>query len=484
MANDMKRIIGVLLAAAFGTLVTLTLTGNLFGDKKSVIRVEHSDNLPVKSARYTEDGALLDFTVAAERTMPAVVHIKSTQVRSRRGGNTPSQLPDLFREFFGPDMEGQRPSQPRPSVGSGSGVILTEDGYIVTNNHVVKGADDIEVVLNDNRSFKAEVVGLDPMTDLAVIKVDQEGLTSVAVGNSDKVKVGEWVLAVGNPFRLNSTATAGIVSAKGRNINILRDRAAIESFIQTDAAINPGNSGGALVNLQGELIGINTAIASPTGAYAGYAFAVPSNLMRKVVRDLMEHGSVQRGYLGVSIRNVDASLARSEDLDVTEGVYVAEVVGDGAADESGIERGDVILSVNGRAVKSAPELQAAIGMRRPGDEVMLLIDRDGRRKEMEVTLKDLKGNAQLASNSTGSVQQMLGVQLEAVEGGVKIAQLMRGKLSRETDIREGFIIKRINDQRVKTVEEVEKLLAERQGGVMLEGEYENYDGTYYYAFGM
>ncbi len=481
---NIKTIIGVLLAGAFGAGITLGLTGNLLPkEKESIIRVEHHNGLPVTSARYGNDTGLLDFTIAAERTMPAVVHIKSTSTRPSRSGGR-SQVPDILREFFGPDAQIQ-PNSPRPSVGSGSGVILSEDGYIVTNNHVIDRADDIEVVLNDNRSYKAEVIGTDPMTDLALIKIEQDGLTSVTLANSDEVQVGEWVLAVGNPFSLNSTATAGIVSAKGRNINILRDQAAIESFIQTDAAVNPGNSGGALVNLNGELVGINTAIASPTGAYSGYAFAVPSNLMRKVIEDLMEYGKVQRGYLGVMIRNVDAGLADEKGLDVTEGVYVSDLVANGAAEDAGLETGDVILSVDGRLVRTSPELQASIGTHRPGDKVTLEVDRDGRRKEISVVLKDGSGNAQIAQRrEEGSVLQSLGAELTEAEKGVKVSRLYQGKLRQQTDLREGFIIQRINDQEVDSVEEVEDILENRKGGVMLEGVYEDYPGTYYYAFGM
>lgn len=479
----MKRFIGVFLAAIFGALMTLALTGNLFGGKQeSVIRVEHTNGLPVTSARLSESGDFVDFTSAAALATPAVVHIKSTSTRPSR--NSGGQMPDLFREFFGPDPR-MEPRSPRPSIGSGSGVILTEDGYIVTNNHVIDKADDIEVVLNDNRSFKAQIVGVDPLTDLAVIKVDEDDLPTMPVASSDQVRIGQWVLAVGNPFSLTSTVTAGIVSAKARNINILRDQAAIESFIQTDAAINPGNSGGALVNLEGQLIGINTAIASPTGTYSGYGFAVPSNLMRKVVEDLIEYGKVQRGYLGVMIRDVDATLSREQDLDVTEGVYVSELVEGGAAEEAGVEVGDVILSVDGRKVRTSPELQAAIGTHRPGDEVELIIDREGDRETLEVTLKDGSGNAQLAVNERPSeVLDVLGAELEEVEDGVKISRLYQGKLRQQTDIREGFVIQRINDQEVESLEDVEDILKNRKGGVMLEGSYENYPGTYYYAFGM
>ena len=485
----MKRTIGIVLAAVLGSLITLTLSGYFFGQKESVIRVEHSNSAPVTSAKYG-DSPLLDFTVAAERAMPAVVHIKSTTVGSSRQPS--AGLPDFFRDFFG--EQGRPQGQPRPQVGSGSGVILTNDGYIVTNNHVIDRADDIEVILNDNRTFKAKIVGTDPSTDLAVIRIEADNLVPVTVANSDKVKVGQWVLAVGNPFSLNSTATAGIVSAKARNINILRDQAAIESFIQTDAAVNPGNSGGALVNLNGELVGINTAIASPTGAYSGYAFAVPSNLMRKVVKDLMDYGTVQRGYLGVMIRDVDGNFAREEGLDVTEGVYVSDMMENSAAEDAGVQPGDVIVAVEGKSVKSAAELQAAIGTRRPGDEVSITVDRGGKRKELAITLKNRSGNTEVVERSKASVFDVMGVELQALsqeeaerlglDGGVQITRLLRGKLSQQTDVREGFIITKINDKPVADLDDVEEVLANRRGGVMLEGTYADYPGTYYYAFGM
>jgi len=486
----MKRTLGVFLAAAFASLLTLGIYTFFFDKNESVIRVEHSNGAPVASAKYNNDSPLLDFTVAAERSMPAVVHIKSTTVG--RGSQPSAGIPDLFREFFGDPGQGQ--GKPRPQVGSGSGVILNQDGFIVTNNHVIDRADDIEVILNDNRTFKAKIVGTDPSTDLAVIQIEADGLMPITVGNSDEVKVGQWVLAVGNPFSLNSTATAGIVSAKARNINILRDQAAIESFIQTDAAVNPGNSGGALVNLNGELVGINTAIASPTGAYSGYAFAVPSNLMRKVVKDLMDYGTVQRGYLGVMIRDVDGNFAREEGLDVTEGVYVSDLMESSAAEDAGVKVGDVIVAVNGKEVKSASELQAAVGTRRPGDKVSLTVDRNGSMKDIDVVLKNRSGNTKVVERAKASVFDVMGVELQplseeeadrlGIDGGVMITRLMRGKLSQQTDVREGFIITKINDDPVRDIDDVEDVLDNRRGGVMLEGTYAEYPGTYYYAFGM
>ena len=302
-----------------------------------------------------------DFIAAAEKTTPTVVHIFATQDISKNQRFQNNDIPDFFRDFFGDDFGGnlrKNPRGPQQAQSSGSGVILSQDGYIVTNNHVVANASSLEVTMNDQRTYKAEVIGTSPEMDLAVIKIKETNLPHIVFGNSDNVKVGEWVLAVGNPFNLESTVTAGIVSAKGRNLNILREKGldAIESFIQTDAAVNPGNSGGALINTQGELIGINTAIATPTGTYAGYSFAVPVNIVRKVVKDLIEYGTVQRGYLGVTIRQLDGKYAEEKGIkNISEGVYVESVAENSAAKEAGVQAGDVIVGLDGKKIKSSPE---------------------------------------------------------------------------------------------------------------------------------
>lgn len=311
---------------------------------------------------------MVDFTSVAAKTTPCVVHIKTT------APNNNSSLGDMW----GGNGSGGS---------SGSGVIISQDGYIVTNYHVIEGSNSIEVILNNRRNLEAKVIGTDPSTDLAVIKVQNTNLNYISFGDSDKLQVGEWVMAVGNPFNLASTVTTGIVSAKARNINILDDNLAIESFVQTDAAVNPGNSGGALVNLTGQLIGVNTAIATPTGYYAGYAFAVPVNIVRKVVTDIIEFGEVKRGFLGVSIRGIDGKLATKYDLDDVEGVLVANVNINSAAADAGIEQGDIILEVEGVRVNSAPELQERISLHRPGARVSLLIKRDSKNMNKEVLLK-------------------------------------------------------------------------------------------------
>jgi serine protease Do len=344
-------------------------------DQKEAKAVKPTSTIGQLAHNNGNSGVPTDFSEAADKVMPAVVNVTAItryEPRSRRE--------QAYMEFFG---------VPEANKGTGSGVIISNKGYMVTNNHVIEGATEVEVTLYDNRKYKAEVVGTDPSTDLAVLKVDAPDLPTVDMANSDDVKIGEWVLAVGNPFELNFTVTAGIISAKGRNINILGNRQrSIESFIQTDAAVNPGNSGGALVNAQGQLIGINTAIATPTGTYAGYSFAVPINLVKKVVSDLMEYGEVKRGYLGVYIQAVNSELAKNENLSVTEGVYVSELIEGGSAEAAGIKAGDVILKVDGNSTKSVPELQEQIGSRDPGDEVLVELQRSNERKKIKLKLKE------------------------------------------------------------------------------------------------
>lgn len=347
-----------------------------------------------------------DFIAASESSVPAVVHVKTTYGSAASGT---SQGYNPFRDFFwgNPGFQNQQPAS-----GAGSGVILTADGYIVTNNHVVENASKVEVTLNDKRTFTAKVIGTDPSTDIALLKVEESGLPYVSFGNSDAVKVGEWVLAVGNPFNLTSTVTAGIVSAKARNIHILPDQQfPIESFIQTDAAVNPGNSGGALVNTSGELIGINTAIASNTGAFNGYSFAVPVSIVRKVVDDLLEFGYVQRAFIGVSIRDVDSQLAQEKELKTLKGVYINGLTEGGAAAEAGIREGDIIIQVNGTEVASTAELQEQVSRHRPGDKIKVVVMRGNARKELNVTLRNKNGNTGIVKNEAINV---LGADLEPV----------------------------------------------------------------------
>jgi serine protease Do len=349
----------------------------------------------------------LDFRAAARKVTPAVVHISSEIGTQRQQGQQEGQqdpyrnIPPQLREFF--DIpEGRRP----PRQGAGSGVIISDDGYIVTSNHVIENADRIVITLHDNRTYEAEVIGTDPTTDLALIRIDESELPFVEFGDMNDLEVGDWVLAVGNPFNLSSTVTAGIVSATGRNINILRDQAAVESFIQTDAAINPGNSGGALVTAdEGKLVGINTAIASPTGAYTGYGFAVPVDLTTKVINDLINFGIVQRGYLGVFIRNIDQELAENENLDVTRGVYVDSLVANGAAEAAGLQSGDVITKIDDITVNTSPQLQSIIAQQRPGDEIDITLIRNGRERTISATLRNELGGTELLDENTATRPQ-------------------------------------------------------------------------------
>jgi Do/DeqQ family serine protease len=371
-SNLFAGLVGGLLVL-FGNYIIGQFTG------KNVETIVLGKNESRNNVRFTNgEGNLkapVDFSAAAEEVMPAVVNVTSiTQYKAR------TDWEKRYMELFG---------APDANQSTGSGVIISNKGYIVTNNHVIKGATEVEVTLFDKRKFKAKVIGADPSTDLAVLKISADDLPTIELANSDDVKIGEWVLAVGNPFELNFTVTAGIISAKGRNINILGgQQRSIESFIQTDAAVNPGNSGGALVDAEGRLIGINTAIATPTGTYAGYSFAVPINLVKKVVSDLMEFGEVKRGYLGVIIQEMNSDVAKRENISVNQGVLITELVDGGAAQSAGAKVGDVIMKVNGITTKSVPELQEQIGSRNPGDQITLTVYRNGAQKELNIKLKE------------------------------------------------------------------------------------------------
>ena len=447
----------------------------------------------------------LDFTAPAAKATPAVVHINSTYGKDFSKGNSQRQAPqqqmpqnpfgdmfgDQFKDFF--EYRGQ-PQQMRPQQSSGSGVIISTDGYIVTNNHVVKGASEIEVVLADKRTARAKVIGTDPTTDLAVIQIKETNLQTLAFANSDDVKPGQWVVAVGNPFNLESTVTAGVVSAKGRSLRIVQDSLAIESFIQTDAAVNPGNSGGALVNTEGDLVGINTAIASPTGAFAGYAFAVPSNIVNKVVEDLIRYGKVQRGLLGVRIQEINSQLAREKDLAVGEGVYVASVGKNSAGADAGLKDGDVIVKVDEVQVGSSSALQEQIGRHRPGDKVNVTYKRGGEVKTVAVTLKSTAGKTELSERVAPASLSALGLDLEnpsakdlkaaGVSAGVRVKKIDAGPVQSQTDMRDGFIITKVDKRPIKTVKDFTDALKASKGGVLVEGVYPDYPGTQYYAFGM
>jgi Do/DeqQ family serine protease len=447
----------------------------------------------------------LDFTGVSKEVMDAVVHIKSirkvqaeNQFYFNQGNPFGDMFGDDFFKFFYGEPQPQNPRRSKPEsfeqVGTGSGVVISSNGYIVTNNHVVDQADDIEITLHNNESYKAKVIGTDPSTDLALLQIKKDGLPVLPLGNSDQVEVGEWVMAVGNPFNLNSTVTAGIISAKGRNINIIDDKSAIEAFIQTDAAINPGNSGGALVNLNGELVGINTAIASPTGAYAGYGFAIPANIVSKVVEDFMKYGMVQRAYLGIMIRDIDGTLAKDKHLKISEGAFVDSITEKSAAGQAGIQVGDVVTNVNDVPILKSADLLEQIGRHRPGDEVSVTVNRDGKELTYNVTLANQKGIKKLIARDQQDILDILGASFETldkdkaeqlgIDGGVIVKELNNGILKDQTGIKEGFIITSINNEKVTSVKDLEKALKHQKGGVMLEGIYENYPGVLFYAFGI
>lgn len=453
--------------------------------------VENTFKQPYKLAGYNTAAAEnTDFTYAAEKAIHGVVHIKATQ---NGRGSSEQQYVDPFEYFFGFGGRSQRTPQPR--IGAGSGVIISTDGYIITNNHVIDGADELEVTLNDNRKFEAKVIGADPTTDIALIKIEADDLPTIPFGDSEKLKVGEWVLAVGNPFNLTSTVTAGIVSAKSRgNIGAGGDRSKIESFIQTDAAVNPGNSGGALVNTKGELVGINTAIYSETGSYAGYSFAVPISIAGKVVNDLKEYGTVQRAVLGVLIQ--DPQYVADEDkakVKALEGAYVGGFAERSTAKEAGVEKGDVITAVNGVKVKSASALQEQISKYRPGDKVELTIDRNGSTKKYTVELRNAQGSTKVVKSGDGT--EIMGGAFKAltdeqkrklgVSYGIEVTGLTNGKLQ-SAGIKKGFIIMIVNNQKISAPEDFEKIVDNiLQGrtedqGLFIKGFYPN-GRTKYYA---
>ena len=378
----MNKFWSTLLAGAAGGLMTLGAAKLL--EKPQVVQIPETTSY-ARQANYGGAPVPFDFTKAAERSMDAVVHIKATESREAAVQRQRNQRSvDPFQYFFGQRFQYEQ----QPRSGTGSGVIYTEDGYILTNNHVVEFADEFQVTLHDNREFKARLVGRDESTDMAVIKIDSKDLPAIEIGNSDDVKVGEWVLAVGNPFDLTSTVTAGIISAKARDIDIIKGGRAIESFIQTDAAVNPGNSGGALVDVEGRLIGINSAIATPTGVFAGYSFAIPVNLVKRIADDLIKYGTFKRAYLGVNIATMDSNVARELNIEYAKGVAVVEVADlQGSAALAGILQKDIITQVNGKNVTTTSELMEYIGRSKVGETVDVSVIRDGKARVIPVRLK-------------------------------------------------------------------------------------------------
>jgi Do/DeqQ family serine protease len=474
----MKRIAGVFLIALLGGAVSLGLYKAF--EKKQYFINSRPEGIPIRQVSYNPSAAFNqpDFEAAAAISVHAVVHIKSEFQKK-------SMVYDDFFEFFN---FGGRP-QPReyttPYSAMGSGVIVAQDGYIVTNNHVVQEATDVTVTLNDKREYKASIIATDPSTDLALIKIDEQALPFLTYGNSDEVKIGEWVLAVGNPFNLTSTVTAGIVSAKARNINILGSQGAIESFIQTDAAVNSGNSGGALVNTRGELIGINAAIASGTGYYTGYSFAIPVNIVKKVVGDFMKFGKIQRAYLGVYYREIDDQFAKEKGFTDMRGIYIDDVVAGGPAELGGVKTGDVIIRIDNIPVNGKAELMEHIGQKNPGDQVAVIVNREGKEYELTLNLQS-EESRQIAEKSNkviiqGATFEVLSDNEKArlnVDFGFKITSLGNGKL-KNAGISAGFILLTVDRKPLRSTQDLRESLANRQGGVLIEGIYPNGLRAYY-----
>lgn len=462
MKQTTKKIFGaaaiILLSAGVAGFTTYTL---MESERENRLDFEETfqTNKNSKLVSYNSVNAQpVDLTQAAESSLHAVVHIKSTQNGKVQTVQAPA---DIFDFFFGDGRGQRRQVQTQPRVGIGSGVIISKDGYIVTNNHVVDGADEIAVTLNDNREFKGRLIGTDPSTDLALVKIEGDEFPAIPVGDSDALKVGEWVLAVGNPFNLTSTVTAGIVSAKARTLGVYNG--GIESFIQTDAAINEGNSGGALVNVNGELIGINAVLTSPTGTYTGYGFAIPTSIMTKVVTDLKQYGTVQRALLGVKGGDINEEL-KSKDLGVVEGVWISEVVEGGAAAGADIKSGDVVIAIDGKKVKNMAELQESMAKHRPGDKVKVTLVRDKKEKTVSVTLKNAQGNTKVVKNAgmeiLGAAFKELPAELKKqlnLGYGLQVTGVTGGKMQ-EAGIRKGFIILKANGEPMRSVADLENVL--------------------------
>ncbi|MDR0814506.1 MAG: Do family serine endopeptidase [Bacteroidales bacterium] len=450
-------------------------------DKMSDASMPQSIYYAALNAHEPSDVAFPDFTYAAEKTVHCVVHVKVKSVQNMYSGSG-NPLYDFFY--------GYREPRQIPREGFGSGVIISDDGYIITNNHVIDSAEEIEVTLNDKRVFTATLVGADPTTDIALLKVEESGLPFLTYGDSEALRVGEWVLAVGNPYNLTSTVTAGIVSAKARKLGIITNdnrRLAIEAFIQTDAAVNPGNSGGALVNIRGELVGINAAIASQTGAYSGNSFAIPVTIARKVIADLKEYGSVQRAMLGVTIDEITSEFAKKHDIDKIEGISVASVLEEGAAAAAGIKEGDIIKSINNVPINSFSELQEQLSKYRPNDQIELSVERNKKLQTFKVTLRNIDGNTKIIKNNFGDI---LGAKFEGVndkdkknlkiKSGVRVKEVGEGKL-KDVGIKDGFIVVKINDVSVNSVNDIREIFNRipSEGRVMIDGVYPNGRVAYY-----
>lgn len=477
-----STIITVMATSVISSILTVVGLRHMMPTPEIVIRDSNNAKytsltdltLSGKMQRTFLSSAPTNFTAAAEAITSSVVNIKAVT-----SGGTDN--------FWNDGVLG---------ASTGSGVIISNDGYIVTNNHVVADAKDIQVTLDDKREFRANIVGTDPSTDLAVLKIDAQRLIPVSFGNSDSIRVGEWVLAVGNPFNLESTVTAGIVSAKGRSINILEEEYSIESFIQTDAAVNPGNSGGALVNTNGELVGINTAIITKSGRYEGYSFAIPVNLAMKVIRDLINYKVVQRGFLGVEINDLSSSSARTAGHSSMNGVVVVKVNDNSAAEDAGIKQGDVIIGIDNIKVKNKAELLEQVGRKKPGDIVKIEYVRNGSRSSALITLKNKNYTTALLSPEKfdGNLDAFKKIGIADVRPlssqesrklgvkGVKVFSIEKGSRIDHTNMEIGFVITHINDKKIESIDQAIKLMTNMSGKVVLEGVYEDFPESYYYTF--
>ena len=452
-------------------------------------------------------GSAIDFTAPAEAATPAVVHIKTKTNAKQVNNSLPKrQQNNPFSDLFDDDMlnqlfggRGGRGVIPEQRA-SGSGVIISDDGYIVTNNHVVENADEIDVTLSNKKTYKAKVIGTDPSYDLSVIKIEAAGLPFLLYGNSDDVKIGQWVLAIGYPLNLETTVTAGIISAKARSLGLNKDKsgnpaAGVESFIQTDAAVNMGNSGGALINTDGKLVGINSAIASPTGYYSGYSYAIPVNIVKKVIDDLIKFGTVQRGFLGVSYVNASDltsdEKARQGIPASAEGIYVSDVPKDGGAYEAGIRKGDILTKLNGTEITNGAEMQGVISRQKPGDKLPVTYTRNGKENTALVTLKNKVGNYDIVK--ADAVMEALGAELTTLDakrakeygvaGGVIVKKINEGALNDQTRMKDGFIILKVNDKEVKSVDEMKAAVGANKS-ITISGFYPGYDGVYEYPISL
>lgn len=481
----MKNKIGlVIIVTALISTGTTLLVNHVAGNNKNTEKVYvTSGEQPVIQKISLPEVPYPDFTYAAETGVRAVVHVKVVKHGQQLQGPQ-----SLFEFFFG---YGTPSPQLRPQVGAGSGVIISPDGYIITATHVIDEADEVVVTLDDKRQYEGRVIGKDPATDIALLKIQATDLPHLNFGDSDALRLGQWVIAIGNPYELRSTITAGIVSAKGRSLPSFDGEFKIEAFIQTDAAVNPGNSGGALINAKGELVGINTAIATRTGFFSGYSFAVPSSIVRKVTDDLRKYGIVQRALLGITMQDITGDLAKEKDIKEIRGVYIHELMEGGAAQKAGVKSGDILLEVGGISVNSGTSIQEQISRFSPGDKVDLVLLRGNKEVKVTVILQSQSGNTELIKESDGNITHFLGAQLRPapkeirdklrIRTGIEVVSLGEGKL-KDAGIRKGFVITHVNQKPVSTVQQFALAIQSAQRGTLIEGRYP--DGSvYYYALG-